>query len=89
MKLVEHDYFSATDNLAKAAIDAIYQAERRRDATRDDVSELEKMIRKIEFLRPSATDDRETVFEQIKNHRQALRESFGKVFPRLDEMVAS
>ena len=89
MKLVEHDYFSATDNLAKAAIDAIYQAERRRDATRDDVTELEKMIRKIEFLRPSATDDRETVYEQIKNHRQALRESFGKVFPRLDEMVAS
>lgn len=89
MKSVEHDYFSATDNLVKAAIDAIYQAERHKTTTRDDVIEIEKLIKKIEFLKPSATDSKNFVFEKIKIHRQVLRETFGKVFPRLDEMVVS
>jgi hypothetical protein len=86
MKLIEHDYVSATDDLSKAAIDAIYQAEHRSTATRDDVLEIEKLIRKIEFLKPSTTESKDSIFQQIKKHRQVLRDSFGKVFPRLDEI---
>jgi hypothetical protein len=87
MKLVQHDYFSATDTLRDAAIDAIHNAERRRRAKRNDVAEIEKMIRKIEHLKPSATESKQVVFENIKIHRQRLRDALSVVFPRLDEMT--
>lgn len=89
MKPVEQDYYTASKNLRSAAIDAIFEAERRHGKSRDDVVTLEKMIREIDTRKPESRGDINNAFEKIKEQRRKLRDAFGEIYPRLDETISS
>jgi hypothetical protein len=89
MKPQERDYYTASEELRSSAIDAIYQAERRSDKTRDDISELEKMIKEIDNFKPEFKSDSNNTLERIRAYRVKLRDKFGELFPRLDESIIS
>ena len=87
MKPEVHDYYSAIEQFLPEIISAIHQAPYRKNVSREQVFELEKMVRNIEFLKPTSTTDVMSTFDQIQNHRIALRSKFGEIYPRLDEVV--
>lgn len=89
MNPVEQDYYTASKDLSSAAIDAIYEAERRPSKTREDIANLEKMIREIDTLKPESRGNINNAFEKIKDHRRKLRDAFGEIYPRLDEVISS
>ncbi|MCL4872299.1 MAG: hypothetical protein KJ063_25340 [Anaerolineae bacterium] len=87
MRPVKHDYYSAVEQLLPEIITAIHAAPRRQNVSREEVFELEKMVKNIDFLKPTSTTDVMNTFDKIQNHRIALRSKFGEIYSRLDEAV--